>query len=123
MKPPLVRRGTHQIKVIWGFLPAIALVTGCFCNPMTAVADVVVPIVVTGPSNVERPTTEIAPGGTVILRGSRPTTDPSEPGRERISVDTPTPPTNVAVPSQGIDLNYDTGGADRNFDRHGLTRP
>jgi hypothetical protein len=123
MKSPHVERQTRRITIISGFLPAIALMTACFCDPITAVADVIMPVVMTGPGNAERPSTEIAPGGTVILRGSRPTPDASEPVRERTSVGTPTPPTSIAVPSQGFDLNYNTGGFDRNFDSHGLTQP
>lgn len=90
-------------------------------HPITALADVVAPILVVAPGVLAPPTTEITPGGTVILRGSRPSPPAIEPAPERSPINYPS--TAPVTPPPGFDNRFDAGGIDQNFDRSGLTRP
>jgi hypothetical protein len=95
----------------WG--AAMALVMGIVLHPVIATADAATSIIVVPARN-----TEIAPGGTVILRGSgwpKPDAEQWAPERTPISY----PPTISPGPPQGVDRNFDASG----FDRSGLSRP
>jgi hypothetical protein len=115
----------HRVKVTSGV--AIALGAGTtFCH-LAAAADFVAPVVVVAPGNLDHPTTEVTPGGTVILRGSgSPKADANPPAPERILINDPAARLPTA-PSQGFDRNFDASGIHRNFDlnfdHHGLTQP
>lgn len=109
----------RRIKLTGGAV--IALGIGNLGHPITALADVVAPIVVVAPGVPAPPTTEIAPGGTVILRGSGPTPAAIEPAPERTPINYPS--TAPATTPPGFDNRFDAGGISQNFDRSGLTRP
>ena len=104
--------GWHRINL--ARTVAIALGMATVLHPIIATADTVTSIIVVPPRS-----TETAPGGTVILRGSGwPKPDAEHRGPERTPISYP-PTISSGPPQLGVDRNFDTS----DFDRSGLTRP
>jgi hypothetical protein len=88
---------------------------------LSAATGVLLSLLLTAPAKSQpSPAPEVAPGGTVVLRGSTPTTDstahPLRPGPSNPLSTTPAAPAAPSAP-----YGWDTSGFDRRFDRSGLT--
>ena len=127
MKPSRVHGGSRRIEGR-GRLTAVLLGIAGLCDPSLAgAADV---LTAAPPSNIESPgSPEIAAGGTVVLRGSRPKPSPGLPAFEGSGTgyqSTGNGPASALPPRLGWDRDYDTSGfdrtgIDRSFDRSGLS--
>jgi hypothetical protein len=108
VRPP--RTQGRSCAVACGCLTAALLGIASLCTPAIA-AEAVAPAIVVSPSGAS---TEIAPGGTVVLRGS----PPPQPTPVARTVPTATLPGPVRV--EGWDDYFDTSGIDRQYDTTGL---
>ena len=107
MKPPCV------YGCAW--LTAVLLGIAALAGPAAAADGGASPPV---QSSAGAPPPEIAPGGTVVLRGSGPAnTDAAQPAPEPSAGSTGDGPAAASRQRQG----WDTGGFDRRFDRSGLS--
>src|SRR5215469_11484854 len=72
---------------------------------------------IVSPRILEHPPAEIAPGGTVVLRGNSPARPEAPISPEATVADYPTP---ALLPPYGWDRRYDTSGWDRRYDNSGI---
>ena len=137
---------SHRVRAVllatrWTCLTAVGI--AIYFGPAVAAADPAMEFTEVTPSSVSRPAPEIAPGGTVVLRGSSSTAQTPNPpalaaapaATARGKVPVPVVPAagwdttgfdrryNMIGTDFQLDRNYDAGGFDRNFNRNGLSRP
>jgi len=118
-------RARSAISSIAGFacLAAAAVAAGVICSPGGAAAAdrrarTVAASVVRVPSVDRRALPEIAPGGTVVLRGSRPAnsnatnTNPAPRATDQFGAGYGSSRPAAAVSRPGWDLDFDAGGLD-----------
>ena len=72
---------------------------------------------IVSPRILEHPPAEIAPGGTVVLRGNSPARPEAPESPEATVADYSTP---ALLPAYGWDRRYDTSGWDRRYDNSGI---